>query len=793
MATKAGSQQWSPYPHIPIYLETYDANGATTSHNSISPVSPEFGPRDGAVHTLAAASTQYIRPVSPAASQFTNLSPIWPIPEPPHTLSRHQASRPALQFFPTSRTQHQFARPRLEPQSISNSHYQEPTNLGLGTEISTGSSHTTLAMPPVHGRGERSSNIAQTIEQKLWRYNSSRNVIKRWLLEIISWWISALCMGAIIGLSVHYRDGRIPNWPGNLTLNALIAILSKVSGAALLLPVSEALGQLKWSWFQDDSKKMWDFEIFDNASRGPWGSILLLIRTKGRALAALGALVTLFSLALDPFFQQVIDFPERWTLQKSNSSIPRIVHYNPSYGFELRAGNEVVENDPDTATVVQKFFYGNGTQPIAFGNGTRPDIPLTCPSSKCTWPVYETLGVCSECVAMDVPESLTWACLPMRVDWTSDLQGFDYADTWPNGTMCGYFLNATSDSPTFMSGYMVDKNTTKGEALLMRTLPLITNTHREALYGNGSINFKHYRNPIVDFLIVGANQGKASVYAGELPTMHECVISWCVKTIESSYYGGMYKEKVVNTFINTTNGDFPWVTVPFESDDFNGTLVSYLQEVSLDPDDNNASTFGVSNDTMFNTVAIFDDFFPSFATVQNDSADTMLRYKTYRKDSITRKFPINPWTLPNNVTQHMDRLATALTNVIRSSTVSNSTVLGKAYSMENYVSVRWEWLTLPLSLLFLGLFFLIATVRKTAVEEGQVGVWKTSAIATLLYGLPAEMQRSMTQDTQQGTPRAKAKKLKVKLHPGTGWRVSGNMFTPAIPNVTKNQPPPGWI
>lgn len=82
---------------------------------------------------------------------------------------------------------------------------------------------------------------------------------------------------------------------------------------------------------------MWDFEIFDNASRGPLGSFLLLIRSKGRALAALGAIITLFSLALDPFFQQVVDFPDLWALQ-GTSSIPRLLQYSPRYLPEYRAG-----------------------------------------------------------------------------------------------------------------------------------------------------------------------------------------------------------------------------------------------------------------------------------------------------------------------------------------------------------------------------------------------------------------------------------------------------------------------
>lgn len=110
------------------------------------------------------------------------------------------------------------------------------------------------------------SHLAQKIEQKLWKYSASRNIVKRWLMEIISWTVSACCMTGIVIVLYHYQHQPLPRWPLGLTLNAYISVLAKISSAALLLPVSEALGQLKWNWFQakqdgtKQSKKMWDFE-----------------------------------------------------------------------------------------------------------------------------------------------------------------------------------------------------------------------------------------------------------------------------------------------------------------------------------------------------------------------------------------------------------------------------------------------------------------------------------------------------------------------------------------------------
>ncbi|EAT86306.2 hypothetical protein SNOG_06475 [Parastagonospora nodorum SN15] len=514
-------------------------------------------------------------------------------------------------------------------------------------------------------------------------------------------------MGAIIAALAVLQDQPASRWPLNkagLTLNAFVSILSRIAGAALLLPVAEALGQLKWIWFiRGDSKKMWDFEMFDNASRGPWGALLLLIHTKGKTIAALGALVTIFALALDPFFQQVVSFPEDWTLQEANSSIARAVRYEPEISIDYVNGLDIINLDQHMTAVTDPFFVGNGTQPIPFGNGSRVDFPLACPSSNCTWPTYDTLGVCSKCV--EVPKLLEFACIYTTVDWTSTLN------------MCGYFLNSTSVDPILMSGYMVDNNgKPKGEALLMRTLPLLSNPLREPLWGAGTINFKEIRNPIVDVLISSSAEA-SDVFANKPPVLQECVLAWCVKTVKSSYYVGTYKEDVTSTMINNTSGPQPWSATKLED---GSTYTDYLENVTIAAPSTGKNFsqwgWGVNNDTMFQTVVIFDRMFPAFTTVGNDS-QRVLRWKTGHPTEVRTKRPdFNPWLLPNNITQHMDRLVEAMTNVIRSSS-SSELITGDAFDNEVYVRVRWAWLSLPLGLLLISCVFLLATVIKSGIEK----------------------------------------------------------------------------
>lgn len=219
---------------------------------------------------------------------------------------------------------------------------------------------------------ERSLDIAQRFEKKLAEYNSSQSIFKRWLFEGMSWLASAVSMAAIIVIYLCIRDTPVSS--GAIYLIWTNA-LGKIASAALILPTSEALGQLKWNWFHE-SKAMWDFEIFDKASRGPWGALMLLFRTKGRSLAALGALLIVLLLAIDTFFQQVIDLSEVWTLQSGAGVLPLAQWYGPDLAKLYMSGVQMSVDDKDALYVIEKFSFGNGTQPVPYGNGTRFDVPL---------------------------------------------------------------------------------------------------------------------------------------------------------------------------------------------------------------------------------------------------------------------------------------------------------------------------------------------------------------------------------------------------------------------------------
>ncbi|KAJ5062650.1 hypothetical protein J3E74DRAFT_265848 [Bipolaris maydis] len=568
---------------------------------------------------------------------------------------------------------------------------------------------------------EKSSfDFLSRVEQKLAQYNASESILKRWLFEILSVVTSAACMGAIIGILCYIDDRSLSKWPSGLTI---ITVLSKIASAALILPISEAIGQLKWTWFNGKkSRDAFDFEIFDKASRGAWGSFILLCRTKGKSLAALGALLTVFLVAIDTFFQQVTDLPERWIVQ-GESSIPRSIRYEPKVDGQFDSTwdtTEVAQMNPDLRRAMYPFFYDHGTQPTVVG------------------------------------------------------------------TACGYFLNATSNNPVLMSGFRVE-NGTIGETLLMRTLPLTTNPIRKPLYG-GSINFKHIQYPILDALIVSSLNGSVdNVYNKKLPIAQECVFSFCVKTLHSSYDSGGYREDLEETFFNSTPTKWPW-HVEY-ADDIGGTSIEFKSDVHILPPASNGRSkdFGINNSTFIDFVSVVDEIFPSMITVLNATEPPFIKIRTsFTTQIMYRSVSYSPWLSPNNITRHIQRMAQAMTNVMRSDVHSNELIIGTSFARETYIAVHWPWMAFPLLMLLLSIVFLVATMYKTS-RDNEIGVWKTSAMPTLMYGLPKHTQNDiMSSAVSRGIYRRGSRRVRIRLLPKQGWRVSGQM-------IAGPAPPPGFF
>lgn len=251
---------------------------------------------------------------------------------------------------------------------------------------------------------------------------------------------------------------------------------------------------------------------------------MLLLRIKGRSLAALGAAITLFALAMDPFFQQLVVFTEQSRIHAVPALIPRTNTYRFFNGGSYFQRNQsTVETDPALSALAFRYFYDKGTETIPLSNGgIRPSIPLTCPSGNCTWTKYESLGICNRCA--DIADSLEFHCRNSTLDWIPapvaipDLTNWDY----PNGTTCGWYLMA--DDPILMAGYMANHSTNyTDDVLVSRSQPIYDLFSRDPIHGYVT-KLNDTRNPIAHF-VIASGSNVVQVRQNSTPIAHECMLS----------------------------------------------------------------------------------------------------------------------------------------------------------------------------------------------------------------------------------------------------------------------------
>ena len=103
-----------------------------------------------------------------------------------------------------------------------------------------------------------------------------------WTVEIIALVVSVGAFGAICVILPMYDGRPLDTWSFVLSLNTIVSILGATSRVGMGFALSAALGQEKWNWYRKRDDKLVVFDRFDEATRGPWGSLKLLWHLKFR-------------------------------------------------------------------------------------------------------------------------------------------------------------------------------------------------------------------------------------------------------------------------------------------------------------------------------------------------------------------------------------------------------------------------------------------------------------------------------------------------------------------------------
>ncbi|CAG7944807.1 unnamed protein product [Penicillium salamii] len=373
-----------------------------------------------------------------------------------------------------------------------------------------------------------------------------------WLWEASAIIFSILCFTAMFCVVRVYDQQASPSLPYGITLNSVISILGTASKSSLIFAVAESLGQLKWMWFWKSRKPLRDFQSFDSASRGPWGSVVMLWQHKGATIASLGALITILALAFDPFLQQVLTFPLRQIPMPSSSnshdsSFSQVYNISPPY--IPRADRLLPYEIPEEL----EAYTTNFRDAILSGIWSSPSqINPTCASANCTWEPFRSVGYCAKCADLTRSARLV-GCDKVSFPYSMP---FNSTITYAQSTNCTISLPERKPLPLNMT--FADSNNTR-DRIYDLTIPraVVWQIHNIAeLYQQNKFvpnsTFLGVDNPL---LVLGQAEieydisekdliGRPEQVGRQLSRVTECVLSLCSRTYNVSVKNGNPKVEV---------------------------------------------------------------------------------------------------------------------------------------------------------------------------------------------------------------------------------------------------------
>jgi hypothetical protein len=267
-----------------------------------------------------------------------------------------------------------------------------------GDELGSGNQSTSVEAKKVKSRKNRQGRWHNAIER---RWKLARTIIRDWHGEFVA---SVVFIGFLLATIFTLRscDGKpLPQY----SINTLLSFYSVMLEGSVAYIVGATISQNQWRWFkskepkqpeprQPEERPLYDIVRYDEAAREPLGAFKYLLSRRFEPLTALGAIVLISTLFIDPFVQQLLNFINCSTDLTESASIPRTSYYSPNMTHQ---GAEDASPLPGQTSAWNTGMFAD---PLA-------DVSFSCSTGNCTFPAqYSTVGFCSQCT--DISDSLTF-------------------------------------------------------------------------------------------------------------------------------------------------------------------------------------------------------------------------------------------------------------------------------------------------------------------------------------------------------------------------------------------------
>lgn len=582
---------------------------------------------------------------------------------------------------------------------------------------------------------------------------------REWLIDLASLIASVLCLVAMLILLLVYRNKAVPELSMGLTFNAMISVLITAAKVAMLSAVSSAVGQIKWKWFRQNRSPLRNLDIFDEASRGgPLGAIYFLARIRWSSTAAIGVIVLLLSLAMDPFAQQLLNYPTQLIYRDSSSAT-------------MTAAKSVNPYHEDFDNIIQRYATN------AIWNNPQT-FTTSCSSGNCTYPPFKSISWCPRCE--DITNDVRLQGCDMAFDFAS--HAID-----PPPLSCNISISSGLNVTTWNRAIFGERDPrTHGNPNSVWTLnPALTYVweihhadinHWGFMGGTGDIKFLEQSHFMLGIGQVDLNYDPTYPFqALKVKRATGCVMNPCIRQYTVRATAG-------TTSVESTKISDGVVAIVSMN---NEKLPPWFHNSTLIP-----AACWVSNYTLLSNEAVeFDD--PSmsrdydtaicvngdilsrctidtqFALCENEASRQTAVIATLLSGNKTSTYDIQTRLSPSSLTanssddisvselgtdyssytfqemvQHrglnatVHSIAESLTVMMQN--LSTDKITGQVGHTQTIVQVRWLWLLYPVVVIFTGIAFVLYTIVETTwFDKGyyKANVWKNSSLPLIYHGL----------------------------------------------------------
>ncbi|KAE9574806.1 hypothetical protein CGMCC3_g9326 [Colletotrichum fructicola] len=585
----------------------------------------------------------------------------------------------------------------------------------------------------------------------------------------------------MIVIPALYHEPPEAEWPFSININTVIALLTTLMRATMLVAVAEVIGQMKWRFFDDQQRPLADLQHFDRASRGVLGSVKIIWVARSSFVTVVAALVMVTSVAVGPFTQQAVStVPCSQAIPGLKASLP-ISHYVPGRRSKLSSADGVYMDADMRGAMINGLV-----NPTSNDNSVQP----ICETGNCTFPssstgvTHSSIGMCSLCFdttsfvsVQDEIFNTTGYFSPTLYALPNNQFLEILRDKW-------FASNATNlewAKQSFPAGFKTLARIAFANVTILSFTQAPCTREKD-----GTMLCPR---PVQDFRLpyIRTTKEEASVMAVS------CTLYPCLRNYHAEVTRGKLVERIISTEpVSRLNSyDFKVLQLPCFVDGVEYDLGNISQVPHADSTTTtvNGSDYRVPETCLYRVGRLYGSALSKFL-----QADLLRGYCRFPSSLGGMPDCQTQWWLAplyhnltatfDSVSDSFEQLAVAITTQFRITGSSNETFSLTGYREAVFGSVLgttvctrfdWQWVLLPITLVFATAILLIFAVAQSWTDPA-VPVWKTSILPLLLYNKVESSHDEGMPTLDLDELQKVAETAKAKFQTRTSARIEGDLM-----------------